>query len=150
MLGEVVLLPAQAGWGPFASSPLAPPTQASASVRRKPRQIPKWGGKLLTHWKNDIIFLLDLFLSLFMVQPHKHVPQCRTGDSEPHGPTTAEELLDEPQPGTPLTLLHPTQEANPRLAHHQDPPTATRYFTSITALPWWGPQDIHWHLLKPL
>lgn len=27
VLGEIVLLPAQAGWAPFASSPRAPPTQ---------------------------------------------------------------------------------------------------------------------------
>lgn len=104
VLGEVVPLPAPVGWDHF-----APPTQASVSVRRKPRWKPKWGGKLLTYQKKDILFPLDLFLSLFVVQPHKHVSQCRTGDSDPHGPTTAEKLLDEPQPLVQL-LLYPTQD----------------------------------------
>lgn len=77
VLGEVVLLPAQAG-GPLL--PAAPPPgglhqcRASVSMRRKPKQKPKWGGKLLSLWKNGIIFPLDLFLRLFMVQPHKRVP----------------------------------------------------------------------------
>lgn len=96
VLGQAVLLPAQAGWAPFASSfPILP---THVSVCRKPRVKPKWGGKLLTHWKNNTTFLLDLFLSLFLVQPHKHVSQCRTGHDDPHGPTTAENLRDEPQP----------------------------------------------------
>lgn len=74
VLGEIVLLPAQAG-GPLL--PAAPPLhqcRASVSMRRKPKQKPKWSGKLLSLWKNDIIFPLDLFLRPFMVQPHKCVP----------------------------------------------------------------------------
>lgn len=63
-------LPAQ----PLSQQPPAPPAQAFVSMGRNPRWNSKQGGKLLTQLKNGIISPLDLFLSLFMVQPYKHVP----------------------------------------------------------------------------